>query len=212
MAKELDYLLNGSLDVNNIRAHSITAETLNVDELSAISANLGTITAGIINGIQIYGSYIATSNGTYPRCEMSATGNVFAAYLDANNYITIEPDYGGSPSVNFFQGGVLKGRINTLLGDLEVYGANGIEINGNGFVRVYDTVNFDNFSKIRSTSPSTDLQTALNNKATSGASTSSAGGVTLNGGIPIGTSLATSGGGSVTWAGITVPSHTHTQN
>ena len=80
LCKEMDYLLNGSLDVNNIRAKGIKAQNIDVDKLSAIAADLGTITAGVINGIQIFGSYIATANGTFPRCEMSTTDNLFAAY------------------------------------------------------------------------------------------------------------------------------------
>jgi hypothetical protein len=55
------------------------------------------------------------------------------------------------------------------------------------------------------------LQSDVATKATAGASTGSAGAIVLNGGIPIGTDLAISGGGSVAWSGISIPDHQHTQ-
>ncbi|WP_213471788.1 hypothetical protein, partial [Paenibacillus dendritiformis] len=79
-----------SIETRNLKANSITtdkinagaviAEKIDVKELSAISANLGHIVAGLIESIEIYGSYIATSRGSFPRCEMSNTENMFAAY------------------------------------------------------------------------------------------------------------------------------------
>jgi hypothetical protein len=108
----LNFLLNGNLDVKNLRANSITAdrlkadtitareilansitaEKLSVTQLSAISANLGTITAGII-----YGAFIATANGTFPRVELSSVGNLITAYLNAANHVEIIPDFSGTP-------------------------------------------------------------------------------------------------------------------
>ncbi|MCY9543719.1 hypothetical protein M5X00_30010 [Paenibacillus alvei] len=100
MAKDLEFIVNGNVDAKNIRSESIEtrnlkansittdkiqagsviAEKINVGELSAISANLGHIVAGLIESIQIYGSLIATRRDGYPRCEMSNTENMFAAY------------------------------------------------------------------------------------------------------------------------------------
>src|SRR5690606_40329571 len=81
LQKQLRYLLNGNLDFENLRARSIKAENIevgtltaeeikansisadrmDVDKLSAITADLGHITAGLIEAIDIFGSYIATS-------------------------------------------------------------------------------------------------------------------------------------------------------
>ena len=78
ISKDLDFMLNGHLDANNIRANSIetknlkagsitadkiavgavTADKIDVNELSAISADLGHITAGRIDAVEMYGSYI----------------------------------------------------------------------------------------------------------------------------------------------------------
>ena len=96
MMKELDYVLNGQIDVKNVRAKSIEADRLKVDELSAITANMGKLTSG-----KIYGAYIATQEGAYPRSEMSSTDNLFTAYMDANNYVRVAAEYSGAPSVYF---------------------------------------------------------------------------------------------------------------
>lgn len=67
------------------------------------------ISGGSINGVTITGSTIRTSS-SYPRSEMSASGNMFATYLDANNYVTLTPDLAGSPAVQHVWGGGLRGR------------------------------------------------------------------------------------------------------
>lgn len=102
LKNDLEFMINGNLDVNNIRANGIKANNIDVDKLSAISADLGTITAGIIRGIEIYGAYIATAEGTYPRAEMSNTGNLFGAYSTSNRYARIEsnPNALGAPMLN----------------------------------------------------------------------------------------------------------------
>lgn len=101
MMKDLDYVLNGNLDVKNVRAKSITADRMDVDELSAITANMGEITAGIIRGIEIYGSKISTNETGYPKAEMSATENLFRVAIDADHTLTILADYSGTPGVYF---------------------------------------------------------------------------------------------------------------
>lgn len=109
MKNDLEHMLNGNLDVNNIRAKGIKAHSLDVEELSAITANLGKILAGLIYGVAIYGSYIATAEGEYPRAEMSNTSNMFGAYGDANKYVKIEAN------------------LNNLNAPMTNYGFNGIE-------------------------------------------------------------------------------------
>lgn len=122
MAKDLEFIVNGNVDAKNIRAESIEtrnlkansittdkiqagsviAEKINVGELSAISANLGHIVAGLIESIQIYGSYIATRQQGYPRCEMSNQDNLFAAYGGPSRYIRMSAASNqGSPQITF---------------------------------------------------------------------------------------------------------------
>lgn len=123
MLKDLDYVLNGQVDFRNVRAKSIKADNLNVDELSAITANMGKITSG-----EIYGAYIATREAAYPRAEMSNTDDLFATYFDANNYIKYVANYASAPAVEFWTGGSLRARFSTIFGDLELYAPNGLTL------------------------------------------------------------------------------------
>ncbi|RGL39006.1 hypothetical protein DXC69_03025 [Paenibacillus polymyxa] len=74
--EELLYLLN-NLDTRNINEidgdilvqGTVTAIKMNVQKLSAITADLGKITAG-----EIYGAYIATSEDQYPMVTISPDG------------------------------------------------------------------------------------------------------------------------------------------
>lgn len=108
--KELDWLLNGNMDVKNIRANAIvanlikageiTADKLNVTEISAISANLGTITAGLLQAITIISSTITGSliqtvaSGSYPRAFLSTASTNFGVHGSASETLEVRP--GGS--------------------------------------------------------------------------------------------------------------------
>lgn len=145
--QDIDFMINGTLDVKNIRAEgietqnlkagSVIAEKIDVGQLSAISADLGHIVAGLIESIEIYGSYIATRRNAYPRCEMSATGNLFGAYNDGNNHITIEPNYGGSPAVAFTVTGTYRGRLHNLLGYPILEGATSLGLQAGGTIHIF---------------------------------------------------------------------------
>lgn len=125
MAKDLEFIINGNVDSKNIRAESIEtrnlkansittdkinagaviAEKIDVKELSAISANLGHIVAGLIESIEIYGSYIATRQNGYPRCEMSNEDNLFGAHSGPGRYINMVASGGqGTPQMTFADG------------------------------------------------------------------------------------------------------------
>lgn len=127
-----DKLQANSVSTSKLQAGAVTAEKITVNQLSAISANLGIITAGLMQAVEIFGSYIATRQGGYPRCEMSATGNVFAAYYNANNYIAVEPNYAGTPSLNLVVNGVVVGRFNAIFGSPELYGRYALDLKSEG--------------------------------------------------------------------------------
>lgn len=181
--QDIDFMINGTLDVKNIRADGIearnikaeaittdkliagavttdkitagavTAEKITVGELSAISANLGHIVAGLIESIEIYGSYIATRRNAYPRCEMSATGNVLAAYTDGNNYIAVNPNYAGVPSLDFKLNGSDRLKLNVSSGAPEVTSLGSMDIMSyGGDIRMSPSgsVTFDNWDKLYS--------------------------------------------------------------
>lgn len=86
----------GAITANEIAAGTITADKLSVSQLSAIAADLGTITAGII-----YGAYIATANGTVPRIELSSSTNLLEAFASLTDSIFIDPVTGGKVQLGF---------------------------------------------------------------------------------------------------------------
>jgi hypothetical protein len=139
----LNFLLNGNLDVKNIRAQSITADRMNVKQLSAIAADLGTITAGII-----YGAYIATSNGTYPRIEFSSVNKLLTAFSDALNSVDISTNSGGAPGLTwtvdgdpaaYLQTASFGTLLTTFLGDITLQPFDDLNFNLTGSRRL--TVN-----------------------------------------------------------------------
>lgn len=201
----------GTLTAEEIAANTITADKLNVDRLSAITANMGKLTSG-----EIYGAYIATSEGTYPRAEMSSAGDFFRALGASSVYTEITSGIFGAPALHL-EDGVTTGVIQTISffgGTLGISSSTDIDIRpGTGH-----KINIANWSQLYSGGENQTLAAALNNlaaaiadKATKGSSTSSAGSASLNGGIPIGTKLSVEGGGSVTWNGINISSHSHQQ-
>ncbi|GAA0382700.1 hypothetical protein [Paenibacillus motobuensis] len=127
MAKDLEFILNGNVAFDNIRtngieaknikagsitteklqAGSVTADKIMVNELSAISANLGHIIAGLIESVEIYGSYIATRRGGYPRAEMSQTEDMFSTYASPSSYVKMAAvgTANGSPQLTLSGGG-----------------------------------------------------------------------------------------------------------
>jgi len=104
----------GTLSADRIAAASITADKLDVTELSAISANVGTITAGTITGITITGATIRTaSSGS--RIEMTASPNALIVYDGSDERIRIDPE--GlklhNLGINFISGSTFKGAFFT---------------------------------------------------------------------------------------------------
>lgn len=146
LTEELTYLLN-NLDTRNVNelnaeviiAKTITADKMSVNELSAISANIGKVTSG-----EIYGNYIATREDAYPRAEMNNAEDLFGAYFDEGNFIYITSDQNGSPALVFVGGGNLGGYIN-LFGGLNFSSTlsaainalqGSIELNAGGNIRL----------------------------------------------------------------------------
>jgi hypothetical protein len=89
-----DKLQAGSVVTDKLAAGAVTADKITVDELSAISADMGKITAG-----EIYGAYIATSEGVAPFIEFSSTTTLLKAWADALNTMAIIASVTGSPSL-----------------------------------------------------------------------------------------------------------------
>ncbi|MFB5761023.1 hypothetical protein [Paenibacillus medicaginis] len=188
MAKDLEFIINGNLDANNIRANSIetknlqagsitadkiqagaissdkiqagaitaekiqanavTASKIDVDELSAISANLGWITAGIIESIEIYGSLIATRRTGFPRIQLDDNG--LAAYSER-----------GGEAVSLGQGGngghLVFSDDGSPVGDIFGDG-NGLQIGNMGGVYIGSRDDYTYLTKAVSFEQATEIQ------------------------------------------------------
>lgn len=79
--------ISGTLNASQIAANAITSDKISVSQLSAISANLGTITGGSINIGS--GKFIVDSNGNFIATNGSLTGTVNASSLTAKQYYKI---------------------------------------------------------------------------------------------------------------------------
>lgn len=128
LTEELTFLLN-NLDTRNVNEidgdvlieGTVTALKMQVEELSAISANLGKITAG-----QIFGNYIATKEVGYPRAEMSNTNNLFQASSSAGRYIQMQSLASGIlPAIKLINDD-LDGSIYPLTGNLRIETSSGL--------------------------------------------------------------------------------------
>lgn len=136
-----------AITTDEINAGAVTADKITVTELSAITANLGHITAGLIESIEIYGSYIATANGTYPRIELSSTGNLLQAMASATDYIAITPSLTGHPSFLFTDGansGVMGYVTGTLFfgvatGNIQLYSNADVNLIAGGNLKAQST-------------------------------------------------------------------------
>ncbi len=245
VTKELEWLITGNLDVNNIKANgieaknikagTITADKMNVDELSAISANLGTITAGLVSAVQIFSSYIATSQaGIYPRIEFSSADNLLNAQGNANESVSIDPSADGTPSVVHEDSSTADRGISFLSdGSYNFTTVPGTDITifpgADLLLKAVNNVRLQSWAKLYSDVDAEDLQTALDNLTTSindlsttvdVLTTTVAGKATLgnptstdglhNHGVPDGTVLMVNGGGTVTFSQSGSHSHTET--
>ncbi|MGE0723190.1 MAG: hypothetical protein AB7O45_02380 [Alphaproteobacteria bacterium] len=83
-------LAANAVSANAIQSGAVVAGKISVANLAAISANLGTITAGTI-----YGAYIATADAT-TRVELNGTANQFRAYRNGQQTVTISGGQTGS--------------------------------------------------------------------------------------------------------------------
>lgn len=214
-----DKIQANSITANHIQANAVTADKIDVNELSAISARLGHIISGLIESVEIYGSYIATRRGGYPKSEMSSDENMFGAFQSPSNFVKIYTPLSELTPVIMFSA---LGRNSYLFHDSAANNvtltSNDVDINissnyaielFSSIVKIISWSSLVNNSTGRSLQQElSSLQSSFNGKATRGMSTSMSG--AANCGIPIGTRLATAGGGYVTWTG--VPDHSHIQN
>lgn len=162
---------NLMLNLDDVNFDKITANVMNVNELSAITANLGTITAGLLQAITIISSTITGSliqtvaSGTYPRVELNSTSTYIRAQASANDELRVDTTLLGSPAVVFDNGAIVAAMY------LFSLFSNIFMIQSEGEIRIYPGTGFDvvfrDWDEIYSMGDGQNLQTALNAKANS---------------------------------------------
>lgn len=155
------------------------------------------------------GALIQSADGTYPRIVMDPDSDLFGAYATALRSIVIGANLSGYPYLEFTDAGSNINFGYSTGAGLNISSGGDLDLRPRDLY-LYPTLltHVPNWGTVRSDGQSETLQDALDEKATAGISTSLSG--SANGGIPIGTVLMVSGGGTVTWNGI--PTHSHAQN
>lgn len=192
MRKMVEWLVNGNVNFQNIQANGITAKNISansietdslvagavtadkisVEELSAISADVGHITAGLIESVTVLGSEIMTrSSGLYPRAQMSSTQNMFIAEASSNQHIKMMADVAGEVSLKF-KNGSLDGEIRPFSSKFlfnTASGSGSMQLSSGGDLELYADildssalVLTNSWSRFYSDGDNESLQTAIN--------------------------------------------------
>lgn len=136
-AIEGKHIQSNTIEGQHIRSRAITADKLDVDELSAISANLGVVTAGLLYGVMIVGGTILTAD-VPNRIQLS--GNSLSGYY--NNVKRVEVTYNG---VQFYtENGSRGGNIYAYSwGSLKIGSYDSINVTAPGGVDIYSETNVE---------------------------------------------------------------------
>ncbi|REK68011.1 MAG: hypothetical protein C6P35_03310 [Cohnella sp.] len=133
----------------------------------------GTISGSAVNGVTISGGTITGSliqtSASYPRIELSTTGNLLGAFYDPNNSIRIHPFLTDGPYLEFVSGGIRNGGAYASAGDFYLTATNNnLRItawNDIWLSPFFGGVKVDSWSKLFSVGDNQSLQAILNGKA-----------------------------------------------
>ncbi|TQR97306.1 hypothetical protein [Paenibacillus ottowii] len=185
VVKELEFIVNGAIDSRNVR--EIGGYNVNKTELQSRDGAVGMSSARTDEddlriwagdpdrakaAFKVFESGLVTltkfllssTNGEYPKIEMGSEGNLLAAFYNEGTYISIEPDYGQGPSLNFVRNGEIQGRLNTILG-FEVLSIGNMNIqSAGGSIKLNpsETVDIQRWSKLKNVDENKTLQDELN--------------------------------------------------
>lgn len=132
------YIANDAITTPKIFANAVTATKILVSQLSAISADIGTVTAGNINGLTITGGLIQTSS-TGLRTVLDSADDRIKFMNGGSTYGYIEPYGGGSNLGIVIDSGGLGITINqgTTFNYVDIHAP---EVYLNGLVSASDNV------------------------------------------------------------------------
>lgn len=193
-----DHIDTGTLDarVVTVRSDLAGGAYIRIDG-NGMTVNDGTkdvFTVDTNGQVTMTGAKVQTTASSFPRIELSSSGNLLAAYLNANDYIAINPDLTGAPTLAAYAGGAIKGSLSTIGGDTSIYAIGSLlNLLSNYDIRISAgsayLVKFDSWSKIYNDIDGETLQQALDAKqntisgATSSFTTADGKTVTVSNGI-----------------------------
>ena len=191
LERKLDYIINGGvLDSQNM--FEVGGWRVTADELASKDGDVGMSTedtpaddvrfwAGGTNKntapwrvtesgkMNATGATIESAAG-YPKVVFDPNGNLLGVYLDPGNYIEFRPYYLGSPVINFYNDGVLRGQIVAQNDELNVIGGTKLILTASGGNVVLEptasyVVEIQSWSRLYSSLDKKTLQQSLNEKA-----------------------------------------------
>lgn len=185
VVKELEFIVNGAIDSKNVReiggynvgktelqskdgAVGLSSARTDEDDLriwagdpDRAKAAFKVFESGLVTLTKFL---LSSTDGAYPKIEMGSEGNLLAAYYDEGSYISIEPNYGESPSLNFTRNNTIQARINMLLG-FEIISINSMAIKSHTGGILLDpktAVGIADWSKLRNEDTGKTLEDVFN--------------------------------------------------
>jgi hypothetical protein len=130
-----------SVIAGKIAANAVTASNISVANLSAISANMGTVTAGTVKGITIIGSNIKNTAGTFtvsPEGVITGAKLIASTIQNAANNPTFKVTANGAItgaalSASTISGGTITGS--TIIGATLRNSSNTFSVDANGVIK-----------------------------------------------------------------------------
>jgi len=149
----------------NTLVAELTNLMLNMDSLNVVELIADHISAGTITG-----STIQSTDGAFPRIELSSTSNILSAEGSATTSISIHADLSGTPTLRFIDGSdVALVLLSTGVFGITTLNNADVTISPTGNTNIFagtgKQVVFEDWDKIFSSGDSQTLQAALNAKA-----------------------------------------------
>jgi hypothetical protein len=124
----LDSLNVTRLDAGTVQVYDLNGGTgtitLTGDGMTINNGTYNTFTVDVNGNVTMTSATIQSQSG-YPKVVMDPSGNLFAAYVDADNYVRLTPSTGGGPGMSWTDSGSLAAYMAYAAGlIISTFGAN----------------------------------------------------------------------------------------